>query len=139
MKDSAFLGRGWGFPPSFEKSRDGIQLRMVETEEDIRESLRILFGTQCGERLIDLEYGCDLHRLQFEGLTESVKSRIRGIISKAVLKYEPRITLFNIGIRLIPGEALNGRIDITLDYKVRATNSRSNMVYPFYFLEGNNV
>lgn len=139
MKDSAFLGRGWSFPPSFEKSRDGIQLRLVEKEADIRESLRILFGTQCGERLVDLQYGCDLHKLQFEGLTESLKSRIRGLISKAILLYEPRISLLNIDIQLTPEDALQGRLDISLDYMIRATNTRSNMVYPFYVLEGNNI
>lgn len=139
MKDSAFLGCGWGFPPRFIKHRNAIQIRMVEKEEDIHESLKILFSTQCGERLIDAEYGCYLYKLQFEGLTESIRSRIIEILSKAILLYEPRISLLNIDVRLDPNKELQGRLQISIDYMIRATNSRSNMVYPFYFLEGNNV
>jgi phage baseplate assembly protein W len=139
MEDNDFLGRGWGFPPTFVKGRDGIQIRMVEKEDDIRESLKILFSTQCGERLMDAEYGCYLYKLQFEGLTESIRSRIVGIISKAILLYEPRISLLNVDVTLDANRAIQGRLNISLDYIVRATNSRSNMVYPFYFLEGNNI
>ena len=137
MSDSAFLGRGWGFPPRFVKSHDGIQLNMVEKVNDIRESLRILFSTKCGERLIDAEYGCDLHKVQFNDLTESIRSRIIKMISKAILFYEPRISLLNVYVN--NDQSLHGRLNISIDYIVRATNNRSNMVYPFYFLEGNNV
>lgn len=139
MTDSAFLGRGWGFPPQFYKTRDGIQVRMSEKEDDIRESLRILFTTQRGERLLDANYGCDLHKLQFESLTESIKTRIIGLISKAVLLYEPRITLQAVEVSMNTDDALRGCLTIHLDYTIRSTNSRSNMVYPFYFLEGNNI
>ena len=139
MSDTAFLGRGWGFPPRFVKTGDGIQLCMVEKEQDIHESLKILFSTQCGERLMDAEYGCYLHKIQFEGLTESIRSRIIDIISKAILFYEPRISLLNIDVSLDSDEVVQGKLNISLDYLIRSTNSRSNMVYPFYFLEGNNI
>jgi phage baseplate assembly protein W len=139
MKNSAFLGRGWGFPPEFIKDRNGIQLRMVEEEDDIHESLKILFSTRCGERLVDAKYGCDLYKLQFEGLTESIRSRIVEIISKAVLFYEPRISILDVDVRLDTNNVIQGRLKISLNYVIRATNTRSNMVYPFYFLEGNNI
>jgi len=35
-----FLGRGWSFPPTFRAQ--GRSLDMVESEEDIRQSLQIL-------------------------------------------------------------------------------------------------
>lgn len=139
MSVNDFLGRGWGFPPQFTKTSDGIQLRMVEREEDIHESLKILFSTQCGERLMNSEYGCDLHQVQFEGISESIKGRIINMISQAILFHEPRISLLNIDVILDSEQATQGKLNIHLDYMIRSTNSRSNMVYPFYFLEGNNI
>lgn len=139
MNDTNFLGRGWGFPPRFTKTASGIELRMVEREEDIQESLNILFSTQCGERLMNTQYGCDLHTLQFEGISESIKGRIIDMLEQAILFYEPRIDLLNIDITLDPEQANQGRLSIHLDYIIRSTNSRSNMVYPFYSLEGSNL
>ena len=54
----SFLGRGWSFPPRFDDRQYTIM--MVEEEEDIRQSLRILFSTLPGERLMKPDYGCDL-------------------------------------------------------------------------------
>lgn len=139
MNDANFLGRGWGFPISFAKTSDGIETRMVEKEQDIQESLKILFSTQCGERLIEPQYGCDLHKLQFEGLTETIKGRIMDMISQAILFYEPRISLLNINIEIDEQLEKQGRLNIHLEYLIRSTNNRSNMVYPFYFFEGSNI
>ena len=38
-----FLGKGWSFPPTFE--RQGRALQMVDGEVDIRQSLEILLAT----------------------------------------------------------------------------------------------
>lgn len=139
MGDSSFLGRGWGFPPQFVKTHDGIHVQMVEKEQDIQQSLKILLSTRCGERLMDADYGCALYKLQFEGLTESIRSRIVETISKAILFYEPRITLEHVDVSLDTDEAIQGKMNININYRIRSTNSRSNMVFPFYFLEGNNL
>ena len=40
-----FLGRGWSFPPKFERNDEVLELQMVSLEEDIRESLSILLST----------------------------------------------------------------------------------------------
>lgn len=139
MQDSAFLGRGWRFPPRFDKTPKGIRLQMVDKDQDIQESLKILFSTQKGERLIDENYGCDLHKIQFEVLTESKRTGTIEDVSKAILLYEPRISLLNVKVETVSFEDLGCRMNIHLDYIIRATNSRSNMVYPFYSIEGNNV
>ena len=67
------------------------------------------------------------------GLDESAVTRIRDTIERAVLFYEPRITLDEIDIDTV--DALDGVVKIRLNYTVRQTNSRSNFVYPFYYRE----
>ncbi len=110
---------------------------MVSEEDDIRQSLFLLFSTTPGERLMRPEYGCDLQRLVFERLNASTESQIVDLIRMAILRYEPRITVEEVRATL--SDALQGRIDIEVSYTVRLTNSRDNIVYPFYFREGTNV
>ena len=49
-KEKSFLGKGWSFPPAFDKKLGSVE--MVSMEEDIRQSLEIYFGTKPGERIM---------------------------------------------------------------------------------------
>jgi hypothetical protein len=128
----AFLGTGWSFPPEFNKS--AREVTMVSEDEDIQESLRILMATVPGERVMNPAYGCGLKQLVFENISESTVTEIKDVIQRAVLFFEPRITLNSVDVTV--EDMYEGIIEIQLDYTVRATNNRSNMVYPFYFMEG---
>ncbi|WP_163833857.1 GPW/gp25 family protein [Spartinivicinus ruber] len=130
-----FLGRGWAFPIKFDHHEGRITTRMVSLEEDIRESLRILFSTRPGERMMNPEFGCGLHNMVFDELSLATRTKIVNLIEKAILEFEHRIQLIHIGLH--ETDPLEGRVDILLEYNIRQTNHRSNMVYPFYFVEGN--
>lgn len=133
--DKSFLGTGWGFPPEFNKNSKSV--RMVSSEEDIDESLRILMATKPQERIMQPAYGCGLKSLIFENINESTLTLMKDAIQRAVLFFEPRIDLEEIEID--EERADEGVLYIKLIYTVRTTNSRSNLVYPFYFLEGTNI
>lgn len=107
---------------------------MVEREDDIRESLRILFLTRKGERVMHPNYGCGLHDLVFEPMDNKTRSAIEHSIRQAILFYEPRIDVITIDVQT--QDYLEGRLSIDLVYRVRATNSRKNVVFPFYIYEG---
>lgn len=135
--DKRFLGVGWSFPPEFHKQGGTMDVKMVAEEEDIQESLAILLSTRPGERIMHPGYGCGLHDMVFETINETTITEIRDVIERAVLFYEPRINLeaIEVGVE----DVYNGRIDIQLNYTIRKTNTRSNVVYPFYFIEGSHV
>ncbi len=135
MKERSFLGTGWAFPPSFKK--DGEQTAMVSNEEDIRQSIMILLTTKPGERIHRPEYGCGIHTMVFEIINTTTLTIIEDLISKAILMYEPRITLNSVSFD--HSEEYEGILTVLLDYTVRLTNTRSNMVFPFYFKEGTNL
>jgi uncharacterized protein len=107
---------------------------MLADEADIQSSLEILLSTKRGERVMRSDYGCDLHELVFEPLTTTFKTYITDLIRTSILYHEPRIEVEKIELN-DTGE-LEGRILITISYKVRATNSRFNFVFPFYKTEG---
>jgi len=130
-----FLGIGWKFPPEFDRKSKSVTL--VSEEEDIRESLFILLSTRPGERTMQPAYGCDLSVLNFESINEGLVNNAKEIISSAVLHFEPRVFLDEVTVST--GRMYDGVLEISLSYRVRKTNKRNNIVYPYYILEGTDV
>jgi uncharacterized protein len=133
--DKSFMGRGWKFPPTFVK-KPCIALT-VEAEEDIRESLHILLQTRLRERVMQSRYGCNLDMLLFESITTTFLSFVKEHIRSSIQLYEPRINLLQV--TMDTSNLFSGMIQIRIDFEVRATNRRDNVVYPFYLNEGTHV
>ena len=129
--EASFLGRGWSFPPTFSRSSGAVA--MVGGVEDVRQSLVILMGTVPGERLMLPTYGCDLARFLFSELNATTLTEIQDVVSTAILRWEPRIDLLRVAVDLDGDRP--GLILITIDYRIRRTNTRTNLVYPFYLAE----
>jgi phage baseplate assembly protein W len=134
MDDKPYLGIGWSFPVSFEK-KEGVS--MSYGDGDIGESLTILLSTIPGERIFRPEYGCNIRQWTFSRMNLSEKTRIANIIEMAILEGEPRIILESVDVKI--KDEREGILWISIDYLVSRTNSRSNMVYPFYIREGTNL
>jgi Bacteriophage baseplate protein W len=131
----SFLGTGWSFPPSFDKLDASVQ--MVSDFADIEESIRIILSTIPGERLMQPDFGCDIKKLVFEIADTWLVSELNHIIYHALLQYEPRINF--IGLTVADRSQQAGVLYVQLTYTIIATNTRHNMVYPFYYQEGTNI
>ena len=126
-----FLGRGWTFPVVLKKDRNSIS--MSEYEEDIKEAIRIILSTSKGERVMRPDFGCDINNLAFSVINTQNLTIIQDNVREAIVKWEPRVDILNIIAQ--PEDVESGKLNINIDYKVRRTNSRYNMVYPFYLKE----
>jgi phage baseplate assembly protein W len=133
--DLAFLGRGWSFPPAFDRSLARVE--MLEEEADIASSLEVLFSTAPGERVMLPQYGCNLDELVFESLDTRMKTLMADKVESAILYHEPSINLESV--RLDESRELEGVVLIEIIYRVKTTNSRFNFVYPYYKLEGTDI
>jgi phage baseplate assembly protein W len=85
------------------------------------------------------EFGSNLKRLVFEKNDESLKALIHEAIDKALLNFEPRINFISTEIIEHEEDFLNGFVKLVITFSVIITNTRYNIVYPFYFNEGTNV
>ncbi|MFD1157201.1 GPW/gp25 family protein [Roseovarius aestuarii] len=130
--DPGFLGRGWRFPVEFDGNTGSA--RLVQAVDDINESLRILFETRPGERVMHPNYGCRIHDLVFEPMNTTTARAIENAISRAILYFEPRIILRKVKVRF--EDWAQGRMKVHLEYEIEQTNSRHNIVFPFYADEG---
>jgi phage baseplate assembly protein W len=131
----SFLGTGWSFPPEF--AADSGEVVMTADEADIAASLRILFGTAPGERFLQPKYGLDLREIQFEPMSTTLRTFLKDRVRVAILIHEPRIRLLALEIDSPDPHA--GTLNVAVDYEVRATNSRFNLVFPFYRTDGNEM
>ncbi len=134
-EEKSFLGRGWSFPPTFNKASGTLEL--VENEEDIRQSLIIFLTTRRGERMMRPKYGSMLDEQVFSSSRDDVLHAIASELKTAIRLNEPRVIVNSVNIDA--GQVLDGRILIEVDYTIEATNVRNNLVYPFYLIEGTHI
>ena len=133
--EQTFKGTGWSFPPTFDKNAGGVE--MVSGNEDIQQSLQILLSTALTERVMQPAYGCNLQTMLFESMNTTTQTFIKDLVETAILYHEPRIKLKEI--KMDTTNLVEGLINIDIHYAIKSTNSRFNMVYPFYFKEGTEV
>lgn len=131
----SFLGTGWSFPVCFDPL--GHEIRMVSDQVDIEESIRIILGTLPGERVMQPTFGCNLRRLVFETVDARLVTEINHLVYNALLDFEPRVNF--LGAEVLDRSVLSGLVRLRIDYSIIVTNTRHNMVYPFYFTEGTNL
>lgn len=130
-----FLGTGWSFPPTFVRAARTVE--MTSGEEDIQRSLRVLLATALGERVMLPDYGSNLEDLLFEPIDTGLQTLLFDRIRTAILTYEARIEVTEISLQT--DQVTEGILLIEVAYRVRATNSRFNFVFPFYRTEGSQV
>jgi phage baseplate assembly protein W len=136
MEDvDGFLGRGWSFPPEFKHRKNAVVL--TGGELDIEKSLEILITTRKNERLMRPNFGCDLSEYVFESLSSTNINSIKKTVEEAILLFEPRIDLLKVGLDIT--NFTEGKLLIGLDYVIRSTNTRRNLVFPYYLNEATDV
>ncbi|MDZ4749823.1 MAG: GPW/gp25 family protein [Saprospiraceae bacterium] len=129
-----FIGTGWSFPPAFDKVSGNTE--MTSGLEDILGSLHILFSTTLGERIMRPEYGCNINVYVFDPMNTAMETYIKKLVEDAIIYFESRITLEKVTVELMDTE---GIMWIKIDFRIDATNSRANFVYPYYIKEGTNL
>lgn len=124
-----FLGTGWAFPVRVGAGR----IEAASGEEDVRQSIHLILATAKGERVMRPDFGCGIHDLVFAAVGAQLIARLRREVEDALRTYEARIEV----LRVVAGTTglAAGRLDVKIDYRVRATNQTGNYVYPFYFRE----
>ena len=127
MSEQTFLGTGWDFPAGLNQNE---QIRLTADEENIRQSIWIILSTARGERQMRPDFGCGIHDLVFGLNRPGTSGQIAAEVRESLVLWEPRIDV--LGVNALPDSAEPTRLNIEINYQVRATNSRFNLVYPFY-------
>ncbi|WP_370941808.1 GPW/gp25 family protein [Amycolatopsis sp. cg5] len=120
-----FHGRGLSFPLRVNENGLGESAGVAKVEE----SIRIILGTRCGERLMRPRFGCDLHSLAFAPNNASTANLARYHVTEALTRWEPRIEVLEV---TAVNDNLGAALLIDIRYRLRVTQDVRNLVYPFY-------
>jgi phage baseplate assembly protein W len=123
------IGSGLAFPLQVDR-RGGIALARDET--DIEQAIELILGTAPGERPMRPEFGCGVHDFVFDSIDATTVGRMELAIRDALDRWEPRVVVETVEFNL--DEVADGRLIIDIGYRVRATNTMRNLVYPFYVI-----
>jgi phage baseplate assembly protein W len=132
---ATYLGKGWDFPPSFLKKRG--EVKIISDIEDIEKSLQTIITTRRGERVMRPLFGCDLTDKIFENLNATQINIMKNRVEEAIILFEPRIDVIKIG--LDTQDILEGKFLIKVEFIIRATNTRRNIVFPYYLTEATDI
>ncbi len=130
MSDASdFIGRGISFPLRVDQSGS---IATSSGVEDLDSSIRMILTTAPGERLMRPHFGCRIWELLFEPINANTLGLMGEAVREAIGRWEPRVVLDDV--RLDPSRHDAGAVLIHIDYVVKATNDRRNLVYPFYVI-----
>src|SRR3954454_11072370 len=128
---NTFIGRGIAFPMRVDHTG---AIAMTSGAEDIDRSIVMVLSTAKGERLMRPQFGCAIWDQLFEPINPNTLGLMAQAVRDAIGQWEPRVDLESV--TTTSDESGNGRVTIDITYRVRATNSRRNLVYPFYTIPG---
>ena len=126
-----FLGQGWKFPVGVGSTG---QIEMSKYETDIHEAIWIILGTSKGERVMRQDFGCGIHDFVFATINTTTTGMIAASVREALTMWEPRMEIIRVDVST--DKADEGKLSISIDYRVIRTNNEFNLVYPFYLREG---
>jgi phage baseplate assembly protein W len=130
--EADFRGVGWSWPLALgDEGADG-RIALARYEESIRQSILLILGTAPGERVMRPTFGCGAHDYVFGTRDTATAARISLAVREALLDWEPRIEVLEITTEPEGDAALIVRVG----YRVRGTDTRFNLVYPYYLQHG---
>jgi phage baseplate assembly protein W len=120
-----FHGRGMTFP---------LRLGVAGISESagaakVEESIRVVLGTQYGERLMRPRFGCNLRSLAFAPNNVATANLARYYVAEGLAQSEPRIEVLDVAVA---NDNAGGTLVITIGYRLRGTQDVRTLVYPFY-------
>jgi hypothetical protein len=129
QSEASFVGRGISWP--LEVDHTGA-IKLTDGPGDLDRAIRMVIVTAPGERLMRPQFGCRIWDLLFEPVTANLLGLIAEAVRDALAQWEPRIVVDDV--RPVADEDDESLIRVDISYRVRATNDRRNLVYPFYVI-----
>jgi len=127
MPNYDFVGAGWAFPMGVD-ARGGIAL--ARRDQELEQAMRLILATYPGERPMRPDFGSRVRDYVFRSATIETAAELSDEVHKALLRWEPRVVVESVDVSVDPAE--RNRLYIDVNYIVKGTNDRRNLVFPFY-------
>ena len=131
MDERVFLGAGMKFPPQIDPGTGRFALS--SGAQNVKESVYIILMTNRGERWLDPSFGSDIMRYTFMDTSLTMLNLLSSDLRTLLMEQEPRIS--DVTVDIDP-EVKDGCMLVNVAYTVADTNTRDNLVFPFYLNAG---
>jgi phage baseplate assembly protein W len=121
-----FIGAGWAFPLGV-GPQGGIAL--VRREVELEQAMHLILSTYPGERPMRPEFGSRIRDFVFRPVNVETIAELSQEVRNALLRWEPRVNIEAVYVIPDPDD---GALYIDIQYVVKDTNDRRNLVFPFY-------
>ena len=125
--DKSFLGKGMKFPPQINPATG--RFVTASAEESVKQSIYLILMTQVTERPLRPEFGSNIMSYTFMDKNAGRLNMVSRTIREQIVTQEPRVSDVSVDIDM--GER-SGVLIFNIDYTIAATNTRDNLVFPFY-------
>jgi hypothetical protein len=106
----------------------GVFNSTYTTKDQIKSNLVNLLLTDTGERIMNPNFGTNLKRFLFEGITDSSLDLLKNNILISILNYISEITVTNI--TLVP-DTDNNLVSLTIDYYLNISQTPDQVTVQF--------
>ena len=130
--DPTFIGRGFSWPMTVDHTGS---IKLTDGAPDLDRSIQLVLMTAPGERVMRPQFGCRIWDLLFEPVTANLLGLIAEAVRDALAQWEPRIHVDQV--LPVPDDDDGGLVRVAISYRVRDTNDRRNLVFPFYVIPHN--
>ncbi|MET3804469.1 phage baseplate assembly protein W [Nakamurella sp. UYEF19] len=127
--DATFIGRGFYWPMQVDHTGS---IRLTDGAPDLDRSMAVVLATAPGERVMRPQFGCRIWDLLFEPVTANLLGLMAQSVRDALAQWEPRVIVEQVDP--VPDGDDAALVVINVTYRVKATNDRRNLVYPFYVI-----
>jgi uncharacterized protein len=128
--DPSFVERGISFPMRTDAT--GSIAFTDSTFDELDRAISIVLSTAPGERVMRPDFGCAIWDLLFEPVNPNTLGMMEHAVRDALRRWEPRVEVDQVDAA--PDDEQHERVTIAIVYRVRTTNERHNLVYPFYVI-----
>jgi phage baseplate assembly protein W len=92
------MGKVLGIVLPISKGRSGYFNQGLDIMTQAKSNLINLVLTKKGERVMQPEFGCDIHRLVFENITDDITANVRGYVISAAKTWLPYIEIVDVRV-----------------------------------------
>ena len=127
MQNNSFLGQGMKFPPQLDKATGRV--KVSSDAENIKEAVYIILMTQKGERWLRPDFGSSILNYTFMDTSNTMLNIMCRQIVNELMENEPRIKDVDVKVE---EHRSDDCLIVRIDYTIRETNTKDNIVFPFY-------
>lgn len=127
MDGRSFLGTGVTFPPQVDPGTGRFALS--SGAQCVKESVYLILMTSEGERWLEPDFGSRIMNYTFMDTSLTMLNMMKNDLRTLLLEQEPRISDVEVEI---DAHARQGCLMVNLAYTLAQTNTRDNLVFPFY-------